>query len=1467
MRLAARLALGAALAITAAIALAEAPATPAVSAGTDHALALGADGKVRGWGSDSLGQLGSGRLLSSSTPQAVTGAGGVVALASGLNYSLALTSSGTVLAWGDNRSGQLGDGTTLNLSTPVRVVGLTGVVAIAAGNVTSVAVRNDGSVRVWGAGPLGNGAIGGSLVPVPVAGLTGVTSADVGLAHVVVRRSDGSVWAWGYNGDGQLGNGSTDYGATPAPVPGLAGITAVAAGGRYSLALMSDQTVVSWGQNDAGQLGDGTTDSRSTPGPVASLSGVIAIAAKGNQSLALKQDGTVWTWGQGYATPVQVTGLAGVTAIAAGPFHALARLGDGSVRAWGLNFFGQLGDGTNDYAPISAPVQVTGLSGAVALSAGDYHSVAAVTGGGAMAWGDNNAGELGDGSIVSRTSPILASGFEDMVAVAAGADHTVALKSDGTVWAAGYNVFGQLGDLGTQSRSVAVQASGVSGASAVAAGGFFTLALATGGTVWSWGYNADGELGNGTLANNATPAPIASLSGVTAIAAGQAFALALESGGTVLGWGYNGYGQIGAGGSASSPRSVAGLDSVVALAAGSDHALFLRGNGTVWALGSSAYGQLGNGTTGVSSSAPVQVAGLTDVIAIDAGGGHSVALCADGTVWAWGRNAHGELGDGTTIDRATPVQVAGLAGVVAISAGGRGANYIGGVVGVTVALKADGSVWAWGGARSGQVGDGTYVSRSRPVVVVAEGAAGSLDGNDWFLDLTPAVPAVIPAASVPRSLVSSRFDGAGTLRATVKYRQDEIGTAQRTFVLGLVPPAFFGLVPTAPGTASAKALEQRAARSGHNLVLAQLTPQGWTDVTGQLIAYSSGVASSLGGATSILTGVPLASIPGARFCVGYGESADAMLSAQSLREVLLLEGAVGSASGLPCVLSGVYVDGPPASVLGSPVTFTATVVGLSPTGAVQFKDGFVDLGSAVSIVLANEAVATAAVTTSALAAGVHSIVAQYGGDGQNAAAGSGIPRVHEVRAPLAQTRVDLAGPVGSQVGEEVAFVATITGSAPTGTVQFRDGGANLGAAVPVTGGVATLRIDSLAQGDHAIDAVYAGDGANAGGGSGVVAHRVVAAATAEASLAVSANPVTTGQPVNFTVTVAGSAPTGTVTLREGARIVDSASLTSGQASFAIASLEAGVRVFSADYSGDGGNPPVTSNAVFLLVNLDLPPAGDYDGDGIPNGVELAEGRDPLVKDNDVFSPTLASARLFAMQQYRDFVNREADPFGLSFWSNAVVHGHLDTAGGDRRLPQLAGVRGVRGAGGAALLRHLPARARLRGPHLQCGAGAERDGDAHAAGGLLHGEPGVRLALRGAGQHAVRHAPLRERAGARAGSGRALRVGGVAQRRLHARAGAAGLLGFRRVPGGDGERGVRDDDVLGDASTHGGALGLHRMAELPRRGHFHARAGDQRVLPFHRVSRDSFRDAPSPPAPLPRERGAKRSLLLREKGWG
>lgn len=366
------------------------------------------------------------------------------------------------------------------------------------------------------------------------------------------------------------------------------------------------------------------------------------------------------------------------------------------------------------------------------VSGGTYHSAALQANGSVVAWGYHGNGQLGDGSalgtIRSYPGPVTGMG-SGVIDFASGTFHNTALKSDGTVWGWGYNAYGQLGNNTIADQTAPVQVTTLTSVVAIVAGYAHTLALKSDGTVWSWGYNFFGQLGDGTFVDKRTPVQVSGLTGVVALAAGGKRSMALKNDGTVWMWG-DVSNVAGGGGTASVsnvPLQMAGIADVIAIAAGGDAtsgtnvdvSLALKFDGSVWAWGYNAWGQLGNGTVS-TSFLPVQVTGLTDMVTIATGGYHSQAVKSDGTVWAWGLNSDGELGDGTNIYKTTPVQTVGLSKAVALATG----TYH------SMALNADLTIQEWGANNGGQLGNGNTTAQNTPVATHGQGNVGTYNtGN------------------------------------------------------------------------------------------------------------------------------------------------------------------------------------------------------------------------------------------------------------------------------------------------------------------------------------------------------------------------------------------------------------------------------------------------------------------------------------------------------------------------------------------------------------------------------------------------------------------------------------------------------------------------------------------------------------------------------------------------------------------
>ncbi len=502
------------------------------------------------------------------------------------------------------------------------------------------------SLYAWGSnveGELGNGRKEVSAEFVDVKGAEDVQSVKAGFAHTAALLGDGSVWCWGFNFYGQLGDGGWgEAGDRVFPVKAQLEVpaSAVSAGSAHTVALGADGKVYAWGGNSYGQLGDGT-----------------------------KTDSTL---------PVQVLNISGVTAIESGSYHSLALTADGKVYAWGGNSYGQLGDGTVSDA--SSPVEVKGLADVAAISCGLNHSLALKSDGTLWAWGDNQSGQLGDGGYgegACSPVPVRTEGISSVAKMAGGALHSVAVMTDGTAYSWGGNSYGQLGD-GSTADSLGPVLSAVSGKIAKIAAG------------------KTGSQGGG-------PSEY------------YDHVLAVGADGTVQGWGWNGCSQLGGTGTqfCKSPVKIQGLSAISGVAAGFCTTYAIGVSGTVKSLGLNNYGQLGDGST-ENSAVPIDVSGLEGVAEIRAGYGFAIARRSDGTLHSWGLNKGGQLGIGSTDDSHVPTQVKGFFGVAGIDVSGRGLND---QRCHAIALKDDGTVWTWGANDLGQLGDSSLSVRLSPVLV------------------------------------------------------------------------------------------------------------------------------------------------------------------------------------------------------------------------------------------------------------------------------------------------------------------------------------------------------------------------------------------------------------------------------------------------------------------------------------------------------------------------------------------------------------------------------------------------------------------------------------------------------------------------------------------------------------------------------------------------------------------------------
>jgi alpha-tubulin suppressor-like RCC1 family protein len=331
------------------------------------------------------------------------------------------------------------------------------IVQIAAGIGQACALLATG--RVWCWGQDGRTLTGGpDSVPTEIPNLAGVRAITVS-AHACALLSDGTVSCWGRNDLGQLGDGTQMDRAAPGVVPQLHGVIDVRAGGKHTCALLGDGTVSCWGVNAQGQLGDGAPVlSRAQPGAVPGLSGVVHLASGYGGTCAVLQSGDLWCWGfndQGELggraardqyVPVRVLGISHVVNVGMGGSHTCAVDSSGRVYCWGADGVSQLGD--NYFAEQSLyPALLASPVSPAQLTVGATHNCAVTAGHDLLCWGDDNSGELGDGTLTPRGTPRPVGPLHGRVSMAAaGASFTCAVLVDGTPRCWGFNDAHQLGD-------------------------------------------------------------------------------------------------------------------------------------------------------------------------------------------------------------------------------------------------------------------------------------------------------------------------------------------------------------------------------------------------------------------------------------------------------------------------------------------------------------------------------------------------------------------------------------------------------------------------------------------------------------------------------------------------------------------------------------------------------------------------------------------------------------------------------------------------------------------------------------------------------------------------------------------------------------------------------------------------------------------------------------------------------------
>ncbi len=602
-----------------------------VSAGYTFSCGLLTNGSAVCWGNNAYGNLGNGSTGGYGLRPSVVKGGYNFSDVTAHLVSCGLLTNGSAVCWGMNNYGQLGDGTTTNRNEPVLVSGNYNFSKIAGGDYHTCGILTNGTALCWGkndVGQLGNGSEGGySTVPLFVSGsyrfynnsaywnkdhLVSIlpremyesgdtitfecsvasdsyqssskddsdsTSSNLVVKNVFVRGdlSRMSGYCNGYSensNDLMMYNVSWYIGSSHKFSAVVLKGGSVSAGSDSTCGLLINGSAVCWGSNEYGQLGNSSEG--------------------------------------GYSTTAKfVSGGYNFSKVDTGGYHACGMMANGSVLCWGRNTYGQVGDGT-DGNNKNSPTFVSGTYKYVDISSGNLHSCGITEEGHGMCWGNNEYGQLGDGTTTNRNTPTAVSGSHLFIKIVAGIHHTCGIVSDGSAYC--------------------------------------------------WGDNSHGQIGNGSVGGSATaPDEVGGGYKYSDIAVGYVHSCGLLTNGSVVCWGDNTYAQLGngsVGGESSTPKFVDTDYTFVAISGGMSHTCGVMTNGSVvcWGYNYLDKGELGNGSAAATASSPVFIDDSSKYTSISSLAYHSCGVHIDGSAYCWGDNEYGKLGDGTTTQRDSPVQ-------------------------------------------------------------------------------------------------------------------------------------------------------------------------------------------------------------------------------------------------------------------------------------------------------------------------------------------------------------------------------------------------------------------------------------------------------------------------------------------------------------------------------------------------------------------------------------------------------------------------------------------------------------------------------------------------------------------------------------------------------------------------------------------------------------------------------------------
>jgi alpha-tubulin suppressor-like RCC1 family protein len=691
-------------------------------------------GNIWTWGLNNNGQLGDGTLINKTNAVQVGNDNTWVLVTTGNSHSLGIKANGTLWAWGLNTDGQLGDGTYVNKNIPVQIGTDSNWISIKAGTNFSIGIKGNGTLWTWGLnnwGQLGTGtSIQKSNVPIQIGTEQIWTSIACGSNHSIALKANGTLWAWGKNDFGQLGDSSLVNKNLPVLISSDSNWTKISAGAFHNLALKANGTLWAWGNNTNGELGDSSVIQKNYPTKVGNERNWIAISAGGNHSMAIKVFGTLYSWGK--------------------------------------NNNGQLGIGNNSITNQNFPVKIGAKNNWVFASAGNNFTMALGADGKLFSFGSNGFGELGNGNLLNQNIPILKSlPANEWLIVYGGKSISMGIKTNGTLWAWGSNTYSQLGmglsfnsslnfphQIGNDSNWTAVWV----GKNVVDNNVF---GLKANGTIWTWG-------NNGYIENNTTIVYLNSpaLQNNDSNWAFVSFIRSIKADGTLWEMIYD----------TNNIYKLVKIDTdsnwVCVSYAYYNIIYGLKANGTIWSKGTpNSLGGLGNGTFINGNNTFGKIGNSNDWCSVNGVNSFGAAIKSNGTLWAWGWNDNGQLGDGTTLNKNTPTQI-GLQNDWLITSGG------GNLDGFSLGLKTNGTLWAWGSNNYGQFGNNSYVGSLVPIKIGAN--------NNW-VNISAGTYHSIGLKSYRADFCATGSNGSGELGDSTYDYKAEYNCNQMPFICS--PPS------------------------------------------------------------------------------------------------------------------------------------------------------------------------------------------------------------------------------------------------------------------------------------------------------------------------------------------------------------------------------------------------------------------------------------------------------------------------------------------------------------------------------------------------------------------------------------------------------------------------------------------------------------------------------------------------------